>query len=213
MKKLTSRQIILVVLMVVMLILVLRQYLPAVELPTQGRLESKLKELKSRQLDLQVARKNYQERLAQNQELLKLAEPYWHHTSTARLDQEVNSEFTRITRLAQLSGVAGSQKVDAGREKQGSNLHEVKLSVEFKGVSMKDLSLLFNQLENSRNGGKFRWEYCKISPSNPRTPQGVNVSARFKVLALDSATIDFINMSESAAAAPAATTAKPRKLK
>lgn len=215
MKKLTPRHIFLLILMLIMAFMVARQYLPSIELPTQGRLDSMIKELESRQLDLQVAQKNYRDRLSQNQELMQLAEPYWQHTAGTRLDQEVNAEFTRLTRMAQLSGVAGSQKVDMGREKQGSNLQEVKLSVEFKGISMKDLSLLCNQLQNSRNGGKFRWEYCKITPNNPRNPQGVNVTARFRVLALGSDVMDFINMSENGSAPTAATpsAAAPRKLK
>jgi hypothetical protein len=214
MKKIPPRQIFLAVLMLVMAFFVARQYLPAIELPTQGRLDRKLKELASRQRDLQVARKDYQLRLEQSRELQKLAAPYWQQGAGSRLDQEVNSEFTRLTRLAQLSGVAGSQKVDMGREKNGSNLQEVKLSVEFKGIAMKDLARLFTQMQNSGNGEKFRWEYCKITPNNPRNPNGINVSARFKVLALASDTMDFINMSDSQPAAPPAQdAATPRKLK
>ena len=119
----------------------------------------------------------------------------------------MNTEFNRITRMAQIAGVAGTQKVDLGREKAGSFLQEVTVSVDFRNISMQDLSRLFTQLRSDRQKGRFRWEYCKITPDNPRTPKAVNVSVRLKVLALNEDALTFLGYRNANGAAPAAAAA------
>ena len=150
-------------------ILVLRQYLPMVHLPTDARLQQKLRELKSVQGDLGVARKQYDDRM----EMLR---------QTRELDQEINSEFSRLTRMAQLSA---TQKVDVARDRANSSLIEVTVTLEFKGVSMRELSGFFKQVRGSRHVRQLRWEYARISPDNPRTPRNVNCTIRFKILSLN----------------------------
>ncbi|GEM_PF-1576988 len=203
-----TRQTILIILMVFVCLLVLKRYLPMIQLPTAGRVEQKQRELKSLQNDLLVARKTYQERLASIQSMQTLAEPFWIPSSAAaKVDQEVSAEFNRITRLSQLSTATGTQKVDVNKEKNGSCLQEVVLSADFKNVSMHDLSRFFSQMRSSAMGRKFRWDYCKISPDNAKSPTSVNMSARFKVLVLNNDAMAFLGLNKGAPA-PAADTQK-----
>lgn len=216
--KAKTRQTLLIVVMVVVCLLVLRKYLPAIQLPTAARVAQKQRELKSMQSDLLVARKTRLDKLAETKSMQSLAEPFWVPSSpAAKVDQEISAEFNRITRMAQLTTATGSQKVDVNKEKNGSCLQEVILSVDFKNVSMRDLARFFLQLRTAPNGKKFRWDYCKIQPDNPRTPSAVNLSARFRVLVLnnDAMTLmGFVQPTEAAAAsAPAATPAAGKGVK
>lgn len=205
-----TRQTILLVLMVFVFLLVLKRYLPMIEIPTEGLVEERLRKLKSLQGDLLVARKGYQNRVADMRSIQDLTAPFWVPSSPgAKVDQEIASEFNRITRLSQLASATGSQKVDVSKEKNGSCLQEVILSVDFKNVSMRDLSRFFTQLRNSPKGRKFRWEYCKIQPDNAKNPTSVNMSARFKIQVLNSDTLTFLGFA-GPSATPATTDTKPR---
>lgn len=193
-----TRQILLIVAMAIVTLLVLKQYLPMIQIPTAKRVQEKRNELKSLQGDLKVAKKTYQNRVEEIQSMQGLADPFWVPSSpAAKVDQEISAEFNRMTRLAQLTTAAGSQKVDIGREKNGSCLQEVTLSVDFKNVTMKDLTRFFTQLRQNPNGKKFRWEYCKVSPDNPRTPTNVNMSARFKILVLNNDAMSFLGLRDA----------------
>lgn len=210
MNKERSQKVLLGLLMLLLVLVVARQYLPSVQLPTESRLQEKLRELKSVRGDLGVARKTLELRREEAQAIQGLTDSFWIPAEgAAKLDQEVNSEFNRVMRLAQIAGVAGTQKVDLGREKPGSFLQEVTVSIDYRNISMQDLSRLFAQLRSDRQKGRFRWEYCKISPDNPRTPKAVNVSLRLKVLALNEDALGFLgyrNARDGAgAAAPGAT--------
>lgn len=207
-----TRQILLVAIMVIVTLLALKQYLPMIQLPTAKRVQEKQNELKSLQSDMKVAKKTYQLRLEEIQALQGLAAPFWVPANAAsKVDQEISSEFNRITRMAQLTTAAGSQKVDIGREKNGSCLQEVTLSVDFKNVTMKDLTRFFTQMRTNPNGKKFRWEYCKVSPDNPRTPNAANMSARFKILVLNNDAMTFLGLRDTPATAAANNTPISRK--
>lgn len=177
-----KRQVLLILLMVVVGVLVLRQYLPMFHLPTDARLQQKLRELKSVQGDLGVARKQYDDRMEMLRQTRELTAPFWMPEPGGRLDQEINSEFSRLTRMAQLSA---TQKVDVARDRANSSLIEVTVTLEFKGVSMRELSGFFKQVRGSRHVRQLRWEYARISPDNPRTPRNVNCTIRFKILSLN----------------------------
>ncbi len=211
MNKERSQKILLGLLVAVLLFIVARQYLPSVQLPTESRLQGKLLELKSVRGDLAVARKTLELRREEAKAIQGLTDSFWIAGEGAKLDQEVNSEFNRIMRLAQIAGVAGTQKVDLGREKPGSFMQEVTVSMDFRNISMQDLSRLFVQLRNDRQKGRFRWEYCKITPDNPRTPKAVNVSLRLKVLALNEDALGFLGYRNAKDASPAPSAAAPPK--
>ena len=193
-----TRTILLAIVMVVMVALVMRTYLPVISLPTQSRVEEKLRELKSLRGDLGVARKTYEDRVAMIEGMQELVDPYWIPSSpNARLEQEITAEFNRLTRMAQVSSISGTQKVDVVREKPGSALQEVTLAVDFKNITMRELTKFLAQLRKDRNASKFRWEYAKLSPDNPRTPKSVNFSLRFHIYALNSDTMSFLGLTAS----------------
>ena len=199
-----TRTILLAIVMVLMIVMVLRTYLPVINLPTQSRVEEKLRELKSLRGDLGVARKTYADRIAMIEDMQGLTEPYWIPSSPgARLEQEITAEFNRITRMAQVSSVSGTQKVDVVREKPGSALQEITLAVDFKNISMRELTKFLAQLRKDRNASKFRWEYAKLSPDNPRTPKSVNFSLRFHIYALNNDTMSFLGLTTEVPAAAA----------
>ena len=199
-----TRQTLLIVIMVVVTLLVFRTYLPVIQLPTQARVEEKLRELKSLRGDLGVARKTYEDRVAMIEGMQQLTAPFWITNGPAsRLDQEITAEFNRLTRMAQVSSVSGTQKVDIARDKPGSALQEITLAVDFKNISMRELTQFLTQLRKDRNASKFRWEYAKLTPDNPRTPKSVNFSLRFHIYALNGDTMNFLGLnSQTASPAP-----------
>ena len=190
--------------MVLVTLMVFRTYLPVIQLPTQSRVEEKLRELKSLRGDLGVARKTYEDRVAMIEGMQHLTAPYWITTGPAsKLDQEITSEFNRLTRMAQVSSVSGTQKVDVAKDKPGSALQEVTLAVDFKNITMRELTQFLTQLRKDRNASKFRWEYAKLTPDNPRTPKSVNFSLRFHIYALNSDTLNFLGLNSDKTEAPA----------
>ena len=189
MTKNAKRQTILLILLGFIALLVVRQYMPMLQFPTDGRLQSKLRELKSVRGDLNVARKQYSEHLDAVQQMRKIAEPFWIAANGAKLDQEVNAEFSRLTRMAQLSA---TQKVDIARDRSNSNLVEVNVSLEFKGVSMRELTGFFKQLRSSGHAKQLRWEYARIAPDNQRNPRNVNCTLRFKIYSLNDDALAFL---------------------
>jgi len=199
-KKMDRRQVVLLVIACLMGLLVVRKYLPALNLPTEARLQSKLLQLKSLQGDLNVARKNASDRNDVLSNIQRMTEPYWISMNTSsKLEQEINSEFSTLCRKSQLTG---TQKVDVAREKPGSILQEITVSLDFKSITMRELTAFLKNVRLSRNRAKYRWDYCKISPDNPRTPKGVNCTLRFKILALNPEAIALLN-SGTASPAPA----------
>ncbi len=197
-----TRQTLLIIALIVVTLLVFRTYLPIIQLPTQSRVEEKLRELKSLRGDLGVARKTYEDRVAMIEGMQQLTGPFWITTGPiSRLDQEITSEFNRLTRMAQVSSVSGTQKVDVARDKPGSALQEVTLAVDFKNISMRELTQFFTQLRKDRNANRFRWEYAKLTPDNPRTPKSVNFSLRFHIYALNADTLSFLGLNEDKAEA------------
>ena len=198
-----TRQTMLIVIMVVVTLLVFRTYLPVIQLPTQARVEEKLRELKSLRGDLGVARKTYEDRVAMIEGMQQLTAPFWITNGPAsRLDQEITAEFNRLTRMAQVSSVSGTQKVDIARDKPGSALQEVTLAVDFKNISMRELTQFLTQLRKDRNASKFRWEYAKLTPDNPRTPKSVNFSLRFHIYALNGDTMNFLGLNSQGTTPP-----------
>lgn len=197
-----ARQTLLLVVMVVVCLLVARQYLPMLQPPTASRVAERERTLKSLQSDLMVARKTEQDRQSELLKMRGLAAPFWIPANPAvKVEQEISTEFSRIMRLAMLSSAAGSQKVDVNKEKNGSCLQEVVVSIEAKGVSMRELTRFFSLMRTTPSGKKFRWEYAKIQPDNPRTPSAVNFSARLKVLVLNQDARAFLGLSTAPMAA------------
>ena len=188
--KINRRQLILLAMMLVIGFFFAKRYVNFA-LPTTALLDERLLKLQSLRGDLQVARKQADDRLQEIKALQSLAEPYWFASGQrALVDQEINKEFGKLLRQAQLPA---NQKVDLQRNKlPGVNhIQEVQIRLELRGVSMKEVSRLLQEVH--KYGEKLSWSYCRIEPDNPRTPKNVNLSARLRALVLGNEAADYLN--------------------
>ncbi|NMA19309.1 MAG: hypothetical protein GX927_01915 [Lentisphaerae bacterium] len=190
--KINRRQLVLLALMLVIGFFFVRRYV-TFALPTTPLIDERLLKLQSLRGDLQVARKQAEDRLQEIKALQSLAEPYWVPTGQrALVDQEINKEFGKLLRQAQLPA---NQKIDLQRNKlPGVNhIQEVQIRLELRGISMREVSRLLQEVH--KYGDKLSWSYCRIEPDNPRTPKNVNLSARLRALVLGNEAADYLNQS------------------
>ena len=188
--KINRRQLVLLLLMLFIGFFFVRRFI-SFSLPTSALLEERVQELQSLRSDLLVARKQSSERQEELQALQSLAEPYWFASGQrALVDQEINKEFGKLLRQAQLPA---TQKIDLQRNKLPglSHIQEVQIRLELRGVSMREVSRLLQEVHGY--GDKLNWNYCRIEPDNPRQPKNVNLSARLRALVLGSEAVDFLN--------------------
>jgi hypothetical protein len=188
--KINRRQLVLLLLMLFIGFFFVRRFI-SFSLPTSALLEERVQELQSLRSDLLVARKQSSERQEELQALQSLAEPYWFASGQrALVDQEINKEFGKLLRQAQLPA---TQKIDLQRNKLPglSHIQEVQIRLELRGVSMREVSRLLQEVHGY--GDKLNWSYCRIEPDNPRLPKNVNLSARLRALVLGSEAVDFLN--------------------
>jgi len=192
--KINRRQLVLLTMMLVIGFFFVRRYV-TFALPTTPLIDERLLQLQSLRGDLQVARKQADDRLQEIKALQTLAEPYWIPAGQrALVDQEINKEFGKLLRQAQLPA---NQKIDLQRNKlPGVNhIQEVQIRLELRGVSMREVSRLLQEVH--KYGDKLSWSYCRIEPDNPRTPKNVNLSARLRALVLGNEAADYLNQSAS----------------
>jgi len=190
--KINRRQLVLLALMLVIGFFFVRRYV-TFALPTTPLIDERLLKLQSLRGDLQVARKQAEDRLQEIKALQSLAEPYWVPTGQrALVDQEINKEFGKLLRQAQLPA---NHKIDLQRNKlPGVNhIQEVQIRLELRGISMREVSRLLQEVH--KYGDKLSWSYCRIEPDNPRTPKNVNLSARLRALVLGNEGEDYLNQS------------------
>ena len=188
--KINRRQLVLLLLMLFIGFFFVRRFI-SFSLPTSALLEERVQELQSLRSDLLVARKQSSERQEELQALQSLAEPYWFASGQrALVDQEINKEFGKLLRQAQLPA---TQKIDLQRNKLPglSHIQEVQIRLELRAVSMREVSRLLQEVHGY--GDKLNWNYCRIEPDNPRQPKNVNLSARLRALVLGSEAVDFLN--------------------
>ncbi len=191
--KINRRKLILLAMMLVIGFFFVKRYVHFA-LPTAGLLQERQQQLQSLRSDLKVARKQADDRLREIKALQSLAEPYWFASGQrALVDQEINKEFGKLLRQAQLPA---NQKVDLQRNKlPGVNhIQEVQIRLELRGVSMREVSRLLQEVH--KYGDKLSWSYCRIEPDNPRTPKNVNLSARLRALVLGNEAADYLNQSQ-----------------
>jgi len=198
--KMPRRQLVLLSLLVLIALMVARQYMGMVSLPTLGRINEKTQLLESKRTDLMVLQKQQGDWLNELEQLNVQSNSFWtSNTQRTLIEQEVTKEFGKILRSAQVV----PQKVESQRNKlpQYNHVSEVEIVVELRGVSMQELSRLFQEVEKSRR--LLVWSYAKIEPDNPREPKAVNASLRLKAFTLTQETTDFLLARQvSASAAP-----------
>lgn len=191
--KINRRQLVLLAMMLVIGFFFSKRYMNF-DLPTAALLQSRQQQLLSLRSDLKVARKEADDRLQEIKSLQSLADPYWFTSGQrALIDQEINKEFGKLLRLAQLPA---NQKIDLQRNKlPGVNhIQEVQIRIELRGISMREISRLLQEVH--KYGEKLSWSYCRLEPDNPRTPKNVNFSARLRALVLGNEAADYLNQSQ-----------------
>lgn len=189
-QKIPRRQLILLVIMIIIGLLLCRQYLGVIQLPTMSYIESQVKALESAQNDLKVAEVDEQKRLQELEELRDLSNDFWTSSSQrASTEQEITREFNKLLRRAQLPA---NQKVDIQRNKLPgvNNLQEVQIKLDLKNVTMREITRLLNEVKTT--GNRLTWVQCQISPDNPRTPQNVNFSGKLRALVLTPEASEFL---------------------
>ncbi|MGI5924513.1 MAG: hypothetical protein GX945_05470 [Lentisphaerae bacterium] len=191
------RQMVLMLLLLIIAVMVARKYLGVFSLPTLGRINAQVQLLESKRSDLMVLQKQQGDWLKELEQLNAQANSFWVTSSQRTLiEQEVTKEFGKILRAAQVV----PQKVESQRNKlpQFNHVSEVEIIVELRGVSMQEISRLFQEVERSRR--ILVWSYARIEPDNPREPKGVNATLRLKAFTLTQEATDFLLARQGSAA-------------
>lgn len=181
MTKINTKQLFLGGMLVVLAILLLRQYLPMIQLPTNGRIQEETQRLQSRMDDLAVQKKMNSDWELELDRLRKKAAIFWVRTKTSMpVEQEVLEEFNNVARLASVN--IQSKEPRLVKVPNSNFVQEVEIRLDMRSVSMKEFTRLLREIE--RNRRKFYWASCKIDPDNVQKPTGIRVSGRLKAYVL-----------------------------
>ena len=176
-----TRRYLLLAVMVVVCILFARQYLPMIEIPTDGRIKEEEQRLQSRLNDLAVQKKMNEDL---EQELVQLrgrSDKFWVRVRTGMpIEQEVLDEFNNVARLASVN--ITSRESHPLKNQSSNYIQEVELKIDLRGVSMREFSRLLREI--SRNRRKFYWVSCTINPDNQQKPTGIRVVGRLRAYIL-----------------------------
>ena len=203
------RHYLLLTFLVVVGIFFVRQYLPMIEIPTNGHIKEEEARLQSRMNDLAVQIKMNEDWGKELMQLRGKASVFWVCMQPGvPVEQEVLEEFNNISRLASVNIQQREPKLL--RNQKANYIQEVELRIELRGVSMREFSRLLKEI--SRNRRKFYWVTCMISPDNLNKPTGIRVTGKLVAYVLteegtrllDSAPVETANekASEPQEAAP-----------
>ncbi|MBQ9366487.1 MAG: hypothetical protein IJT83_01805 [Victivallales bacterium] len=166
---------VLLVVMVILGILLLRQYLPAIQLPTDGAIQDEMLRLDSRQKDLDNARVVRYELGNELQRLRAKASGFWVRKRPGNaVEQEVLDEFNNIVRLAGIN--VQSREAKLIKTQNAMYVQEVEIHADIRGVTMKEFMRFLKEVES--NPRRFHWSSCKIDPDNVNKPTGIRANCR-----------------------------------
>ncbi len=184
-----TKHIVMGAVLVVLAVMVARQYLGMIRLPTMSRIEEETKSLQSRKMDLKVLEKQVTDWESELADMQTRAIPFWAVGARGgAIEQEVIKEINGMARAAKVT----LSKVDTQRNKiaQYTGIQEVEIRLELKGTTMQEVARFLAEVDRSKR--ILYWSYCKIAPDNPRTPKGVNLSGRLKAYAMTQEASEFI---------------------
>ena len=182
MDKKTKQQILLVILLVGFLVIVAKQYLPSLKLPTQARIDEQMRILQSRKSDLAVQQKMNDDWRQELGELQAKTSIFWtRKRPTMPVEQEVAEEFKEITRLASVNLQRTSSKLQ--KNLSANYVQTVEVELQMTNSSMQEFARLLREVNNHRR--KLYWTSCKIDPDNQQKPNGIRVNARLQAYVLN----------------------------
>ena len=184
-----AKKVFLAVLLVVFALLLVRQYLPMIELPTDSHIEEELGRLKSLRGDLAVMKKMNSDWQKEVSELRGKSGQFWIRSrTTLPVEQEVLEEFNNIARMASVN--IQSKEARLIKTNNVNYIQEVELRMEMRSVSMREVTRLLREVENARHS--FSWASCKIEPDNLQKPTGVKLSGRLRAFVLNDEAIKIL---------------------
>ena len=181
MSKQAKHQLIGGVIMAILGIMLVRQYLPEVQLPTNGRIAEEEMRLNSKLSDLAVQRKMNEDFNAEIDGLRGKMSMFWTPGRVGvPVEQEVLDEFNRVVRL---SGVnIQNKEAKLLKNANATFIQEVEIRLDMRDVTMREYTRFMQQI--SQNKRKFYWYQCRIEPDNVQKPMGLKVSARLRAFVL-----------------------------
>lgn len=163
-----NQLIVLIALVVVFVCFLAYQFRGAVKLPTKSRVVQLQKKLKDAQENLAIAeleKEAFEQEIA---ELRNLSEPFWDSTNQRAIEQEVQLRFEGIARDAKLTW----KNVRAQKNKSNlrNNIQEIEVRMEFDSLTMQDLGIFFEKLEEfmNRTHRRFYWSNFRLSTAPVR---------------------------------------------
>ena len=176
------QKVVLAALLLAFAVMLINQYMPMIELPTDSHIQEEQNRLKSLRSDLAVKKKMNQDWQAEVAGLRSKSGQFWLRTrTTLPVEQEVLEEFNNIARLASVN--IQSREARLIKTNNVNYIQEVELRMEMRGVSMREVTRLLRELENARHS--FSWSSCKIEPDNLQKPTGVKLSGRLRAFVLN----------------------------
>ncbi len=197
-KNSTAKLTVMLVIMGILAILLVRQYLPAIQLPTDGAIQDEMLRLDSRQKDLDNARVVRRELGNELQRLRAKASGFWVRKRPGNaVEQEVLDEFNNIVRLAGIN--VQSREAKLIKTQNAMYVQEVEIHADIRGVTMKEFMRFLKEVES--NPRRFHWSSCKIDPDNVNKPTGIRANCRLTAYLLSEDATRLLS-SETVADAP-----------
>ena len=175
------RHYLLLIVMVIVCLLFVRQYLPMIEIPTDGHIKEMEQRLQSKLNDLEVQKKMNEDFEKELVRLRGKSDMFWVRVRQGiPVEMEVLEEFNNVTRMANVNIKDRKQRLV---KNQNSNyIQEVEIDIVLSGVPMREFSRLLKEINQNRR--KFYWVSCSISPVNQQKPTGINVTGKLKAYVL-----------------------------
>ncbi len=177
----TAKTKVLLIIMVIVGLLLVRQYMPSVKLPTNSAIQDEMLRLDSRQRDLENAQVVRRELGNELQRLRAKASTLWVRKRPGNaVEQEVLDEFNNIVRLAGIN--IQSREAKLNKVQNASYVQEVEVHADIRGVTMREFMRFLKEVE--ANPRRFHWSLCKIDPDNVNKPTGIRANCHLKAYVL-----------------------------
>ena len=161
--------IVLIVLTIMLVCFAAYQFRGVINLPTKARvaqLQKKLKEDRETLMIKEQEKEAFEQEIA---ELRAIAEPFWESTNQRGIEQEVQNRFENIVRDAKM--VAKNVKTQKNKSNTRNNVQEVEVRMDFDSLTMMDLVMLFEKMDDfmNRSHRRFYWSNFRLSTTPVRT--------------------------------------------